>query len=261
MTPRPYPGFPEDVRVTPLPDPLCNRLLAEIDDFAELKLILRALWLLSQERRRPKTLAVDRLLADPVLLAGVRPFASNPQAELQTALAKAVNRGVLLLMKDPENGRPRCLLNTPAHRRRLAESGGAAAAANAGTPPETLAGTIPAAAAAAAAARADPYGPEPPALPSGVIFALYEDNIGLIGPQMAQYLQEAEDRYPESWLKAAFAQAIQDNKRSWSYISAILRRWAANGRPGPYAENSARQHGKPEQHPETHPRREPGRRR
>ena len=260
MTPRPYPGFPEDVRVTPLPDPLCNRLLAEIDDFAELKLILRALWLLSQERRRPKTLAVDRLMADPVLLAGVRPFASNPQAALQAALTKAVQRGVLLLRKDPETGWPQCLLNTPAHRRLLAESG-SAAAANDGIPPAaTAAGTIQDEAGFAAAAG-DPYGPEPPALPSGVIFALYEDNIGLIGPQMAQYLQEAEERYPESWLKAAFAQAIRDNKRSWSYISAILRRWAANGRPGPYDENSARQHGKPEQHPETHPRREPGRRR
>ena len=78
---------------------------------------------------------------------------------------------------------------------------------------------------------------------------------------MAQYLQEAEERYPETWLKAAFAQAIRDNRRSWSYIAGILRRWAAHGSPTPYEPQSARPHGKPEQHSETHPRREPGRRR
>jgi DnaD/phage-associated family protein len=73
--------------------------------------------------------------------------------------------------------------------------------------------------------------PEPGAgrepLPS--VFALYEENIGTIGPLIADELKDAETRYPGEWIEAAFREAISLNKRSWSYIAAILRRWEAEG--------------------------------
>jgi DnaD/phage-associated family protein len=62
------------------------------------------------------------------------------------------------------------------------------------------------------------------------IFVLYEQNIGLLPPLLAEELKEAADQYPAEWIEAAFREAVQQNKRKWSYIRAILRRWETEGR-------------------------------
>ena len=213
----PFNGFPDGVRLTPVPDPFFNALLVEIKDVVELKVTLRAFWLLSQERGAIRALVEGELLNDPTLLQGLQGLGGDPPEQAQAGLAKAVARKTLLRCPAAAGSSesPRYLLNTAANRRHLARQGD---------------GTVP--------------GPnnEPPLPPGDLdtpaaavatrtnIYALYEDNIGLIGPQLAQYLQEAEDSYPERWIADAFAIAIRENKRSWSYISAILRRWAAEGR-------------------------------
>ncbi len=66
--------------------------------------------------------------------------------------------------------------------------------------------------------------------PQPDIFALYEQNIGLVTPMIADQLREAEKSYPENWLREAFREAVNNNRRKWSYVSAILERWAAEGR-------------------------------
>ncbi|MEO8973503.1 MAG: DnaD domain protein [Ktedonobacteraceae bacterium] len=62
------------------------------------------------------------------------------------------------------------------------------------------------------------------------IFVLYEQNIGLLSPLIADQLRDAANQYPQEWIEAAFREAVQYNKRSWKYISAILRRWETEGR-------------------------------
>ncbi|MEE3247168.1 MAG: DnaD domain protein, partial [Chloroflexota bacterium] len=42
--------------------------------------------------------------------------------------------------------------------------------------------------------------------------------------------KEAEERYPEPWVREAFGIAAAENKRSWRYVSGILKRWTAEGR-------------------------------
>ena len=64
------------------------------------------------------------------------------------------------------------------------------------------------------------------------IFALYEQNIGLLTPLIAEQLQEAERRYPQDWVEAAFLEAVSNNKRSWRYIERILDRWSSEGKHG-----------------------------
>ncbi|HET6314621.1 MAG TPA: DnaD domain protein [Chloroflexia bacterium] len=61
------------------------------------------------------------------------------------------------------------------------------------------------------------------------IFALYEQNIGLLTPLLAEKLQDAEGRYPLEWIEAAFEEAVTNNKRNWRYIERILERWAVEG--------------------------------
>jgi DNA replication protein len=62
------------------------------------------------------------------------------------------------------------------------------------------------------------------------IFALYEQNIGIITPMIAEELKEAEKIYPAYWIEEAFKEAVALNKRSWRYIARILERWASEGK-------------------------------
>jgi DNA replication protein len=62
------------------------------------------------------------------------------------------------------------------------------------------------------------------------IYALYEQNIGLLTPILAERLQDAEGRYPMEWIEAAFEEAVTNNKRNWRYIERILERWSSEGK-------------------------------
>jgi DnaD/phage-associated family protein len=81
--------------------------------------------------------------------------------------------------------------------------------------------------------------PEPDDRPN--IFVLYEENIGMLSPILAEELKEAEELYSAGWLESAFHIAVSENKRSWRYIAGILRRWAAEGKDeGKYDGKSGR---------------------
>jgi DNA replication protein len=62
------------------------------------------------------------------------------------------------------------------------------------------------------------------------IFELYEDNIGLLSPILADELRDAEATYPADWIEDAFRIAVANNVRKWRYIQAILESWATKGR-------------------------------
>jgi len=62
------------------------------------------------------------------------------------------------------------------------------------------------------------------------IFALYEQNIGLLQPLIAEELREAEKTYPAAWIEEAFKIAVERNARNWRYIKAILERWTREGK-------------------------------
>ncbi len=66
--------------------------------------------------------------------------------------------------------------------------------------------------------------------PTVNIFALYEQNIGIITPMIAEELKEADKLYPPQWIEEAFKEAVTLNKRSWKYIARILERWASEGK-------------------------------
>jgi len=68
---------------------------------------------------------------------------------------------------------------------------------------------------------------QPPAVN---IFALYEQNIGMITSIITEELKEAEKLYPPKWIEEAFKEAVTLNKRNWKYIARILERWASEGK-------------------------------
>ena len=62
------------------------------------------------------------------------------------------------------------------------------------------------------------------------IFTLYEQNIGMLTPLIADELQEAGKQYPETWIKDAIKEAADLNKRNWRYIARILEHWSTQGK-------------------------------
>ena len=73
------------------------------------------------------------------------------------------------------------------------------------------------------------------AQPRPNIYTLYEENIGLLTPMIAEELKDAEKNYPEQWIDDAIKESVRANKRNWRYIAHLLERWATEGkRDGTY---------------------------
>jgi DNA replication protein len=62
------------------------------------------------------------------------------------------------------------------------------------------------------------------------VFRLYEQNIGILTPIIADELREAAKVYAIEWMESAFKEAVNLNKRNWKYILRILERWAVEGK-------------------------------
>jgi DnaD/phage-associated family protein len=195
-----FSGFPPGkVRSVGLPEPVFTDLVPLIDDLTELKLTLHVLWRLGQQRGKVRYLRRADLASDRVLLAGL---GDSPAEALDSALARAVERGTLLKSTtlDEEPSGEIYFANTPKGR-------AAVEAIARGKWPDDL---------------------EPAGRPN--VFALYEQNIGMLTPLIADELREAEQEYPAEWIEEAFREAVSLNKRSWKYIRAILERWRTEGR-------------------------------
>lgn len=62
------------------------------------------------------------------------------------------------------------------------------------------------------------------------VYELYEQNVGLLSPIIADRIAEALDLYPVAWVEEAIGEAVAYNRRSWRYIERILQNWATKGR-------------------------------
>ena len=233
-----FAGFPPGPNpYTPLPDAFFTSALPEIEDVNEVKVTLHLFWLLYQKVGEPRCASDRELLADPLLRRALRRRGDpRPYEErLRAALEGARARGLLLRVRvriddaivtwyffNTERSRAAVadLLQGVASPETLLEVEGPIANADLSALGEAGEG---------AAHRLSVEIERPN------IFTLYEQNIGLLAPLVAEELRDAGERYPWDWIEAAFREATQQNKRKWSYIRAILKRWETDGKGGePY---------------------------
>ncbi len=202
-----FAGFPRRSRLTAMPSVLLGRLLEEIDDLAELKCTLRLVWMIQNSRGFPRYVTIDDILADSVLLNGLSGPGRDAAAEVRRGLGLAVRRGTVLTGSLLRGGQTVQVyaVNSEAERRAFEEM------------------------TEAAIAEAPPQADAPQAERPN-IFALYENNIGMLNPIIAEELKRAEETYPDPWIRDAFREAVTRNKRSWRYIAVILDRWDREGR-------------------------------
>ena len=240
-----FTGFPSGKNpYVPVPDVFFTTLLPEIEDMAELKVTLHLFWLLAQKQGNPRCVSDRELLADRVLLRGLKRQGDPRPGEerLHQALEQAVVRGTVLRIHlkllSEISGEEEVIswyfFNTARSRKVVKELQGAemvpvsllakdeqqAQAVGVGVEMHASAGAN----GHQEKARAQVQVERPN------IFVLYEQNIGLLTPMIASQLEDAADHYPADWIEAAFSEAVQRNKRNWKYIHAILRRWETEGR-------------------------------
>jgi DNA replication protein len=208
-----FPGFPDRMQYTPIPNVFFSAVLSDVDDLVELKVTMHLFRLLYEKRGFPKLVQLSDLYKDRALLLALRAHGmEQPEQILLAGLKRATERGTFvsapLLANESED---RCyLLNTALNRGLIqrAERGELALAE----------GTVP----------RPGWVALPEQRPS--IFDLYEQNVGLITPLIAEELQQAEEAYPADWIEEAFREAVSYNKRNWRYVRRILENWATEGR-------------------------------
>jgi len=223
-----FSGFPAGKNPSvPLPEQFFTTLLPEIEDYAELKVTLHLFWLLAQKRGTPRCASERELAADPILRRSLRRRGDPrpPEERVRAGLELAVARGTLLCVRlrlDDELV-SWYFFNTEPSRRAVAQLQEGELPAERLLKQEGPTGEDGAAFAAEAIAVV---------LDRPNIFTLYEQNIDLLTPLMAEELKDAADHYPEDWIVDAFREAVHQNKRNWRYIRAILRRWETEGKGG-----------------------------
>jgi DNA replication protein len=205
-----FKGFPSKMKFTAVPDFFLTRLLPQISDIYELKTTLHIFQILYHKRGYPRFTTHKELLGDKSLMSSLK-GEDPPDKALRRALEMATKRGTIVHLELDKDGKLEDIyfLNTEAERQVITKIQNGEL---------QLSGLQ---------AREPVYADteEPPD-----IFSLYEQNIGMLTPMIADELRDAEQLYPQDWIRDAIKEAVALNKRSWRYIAKILENWSAEGK-------------------------------
>jgi len=189
-----FKGFSDSESFTQLPDTFFQKLLAEIDDLAELKVTLFFLWRVQHLEGPFRALCQTDFEEKAMGLSA---------EQVVAGLEKAVQRGSIL--KSVHEADVFYFLNSPRGR-------AAAEAFAKGNWRES--GKIM----------------STPVVERPNVFKLYEENIGPLTPMIADRLKDAEETYSDEWIAEALETAVTRNIRNWKYVEAILKRWKEKGK-------------------------------
>ena len=205
MPSQPIKGFPlpDDFATTRVPNAVLGRVLTTTDTPGEIKLILRAIWLLEHQRGYPRYISRDDLRRDRVLSVAI-----PDQSDFDRILKSAIERGVFVEVSI--NNHICLMFNTESARRASIE-----------VSPTT--GSL----------NEDNNGWETAASSAGPVdaFRAYEENIGILSPMIRQSILASLEDFTDQDITHAIRIAVENESRSWSYVSGILRRWTNEGIP------------------------------
>jgi DNA replication protein len=198
-----FKGFPSGkAQTVAIHSQFISEVVPQIDNLAELKLCIFCYYALLQKEGHYRYLRRADLRSSQELMQGL-----GDEEALDTALALAVDHCFLLAIDvSLDKGKERLYFVNTAKGRTAIEQ----IQAGRWKPSELEAIEIL---------------PERP-----TIFRLYEENIGALTPAIAERLKDAEQDYSYEWIVEAIHLAIDNNKRKWAYINAILERWKQEGR-------------------------------
>jgi DNA replication protein len=209
-----FPGFSAGkTAMIDIPEPFFTELLPQIDNLAELKVTLYALWFFNHQEGHIRYIRYADFNDDAGFLRGLDANPDAAQNMLADGLERAIQRNSLL--KAESGAEAIFFLNSPRGR------------------------------AAVTALKDRKWSPDEvqPALVNLAVerpnaFQLYEQNIGPLTPLIADTLREAAESYRPEWIEEAIQIAVEKNVRNWRYIEAILESWQKEGRDGTSRQSS-----------------------
>ncbi len=206
-----FAGFPARMEFTSLPNLFFSALLPQMSDITELKTTLHVFEALYHKRGYPRFVTHGELLGNASLMSSLRETAKPSDQALRNALEMATQRGTILNIVLDRDGITEDVyfLNTERNREIVAKI-------------QNGEFDLP------GWQAAKPSYVETAEQPD--IFTLYEQNIGMLTPMIADELRQAEKLYPVIWIEDAIKEAVSLNKRSWRYIARILERWSSEGK-------------------------------
>jgi len=199
------------MKFTAVPDFFLSKLLPQISDIAELKTTLHIFQVLYHKRGYPRLTTYKELAGNKSLMSSLKGDAQPADKVLRRALEMAGERGTILHLELDKDGTSEDIyfLNTEADRQVMAKiQKGELNLSGLKAKEPTYIDTE-----------------EPPD-----IFTLYEQNIGMLTPMIADELRDAEQLYPQYWIRDAIKEAVALNKRNWRYIAKILENWSTEGK-------------------------------
>lgn len=205
-----FPGFSEkNSKEISIPEAFFREVIPHIDHLGELKVSLYFFWRLNQMEGAFLYLQEDQFKKDEKLIASLGATPEQALKNLEISLEKAVQRGTLMMAKLENNGAEQSLyfLNSPKGR-------AAVKAIETGQWHYSE----------------GEHGNFNLLFDTPNIFQIYEDNIGPLTPMIADALRDAEKDFPQNWIVEAIRIAAENNKRSWKYVEAILKRWLQEGK-------------------------------
>ena len=198
-----FTGFREDqLELVRVPETFFIQLLPLIETLSQLRLLLYLFWYFEQQEGEIRYIFFKNLAADPTLLE-----MTGGKKGLREALQGLIDLGAVLSAQPENEEEVHYFINSPQGRE-------AVKAIRNSQWQRNIQSRIPV--------------QMPGELPN--IFELYEQNIGVITPMMAEILKEDENTYPREWIEEAIRIAVTRNVRKWKYVQAILDRWQTEGR-------------------------------
>lgn len=197
-----------------IPRTFFTDVLPQIKDIGEIHVTLAVFRLSAEAGGIEQPVADQQIKRDPAVRAALRVPGSprEPDLKIQTGLDLAVGRATLLQFVSATGDQRQIwyYVNTPANQGLVAAMARGAVA----PPPALWEGQV-----------------RPEIVPDRPnVFRLYEQNVGLLTPLIADHLIDALERFPPDWIEDAILEAVSYNKRSWRYIQRILEQWQARGR-------------------------------
>ena len=175
-------------------------LLEQIKDASGFIITLRIIWMLQQKKGRLRYVSSEEVFGDKILSNAL-----GSKEAIQNSINMVVKGGILLQIRR-ENASDAFMLNSESDREIASDIGSIYESNDQPADPWEIENTPP------------------------EIYSLYEQNIGILTPIMSEKLTEAEGKYPAGWIKEAVEIAVEQNRRSWAYVSRILERWDMEGR-------------------------------
>jgi len=206
-----FKGFPAKMQFTQLPNFFFSSLLPQISDITELKVTLHIFEALYRKKGYPRFVTSRELLNNTSLIKSLREATKPSKEALGKALEMATQRGTILHIVLDRDGVPEDVyfLNTEPNRQVIAKIQNG----------ELILTGLKVEGQTALETEEQPD-----------IFTLYEENIGMLTPMIAEELREAEKLYPVTWIKDAIKEAVNQSIHKISYILAILERWSSEGK-------------------------------